>query len=389
MKKFKKMFGVIMLLCTMMTANAFAEEPSTYTVGADDADSFIPITKYLNINGVVPSATFEFVLEPVTVTGQEQENDGITLYSGKLPDNMQNLTAKATFGSDSDETEGVENQRYKTTGISLEGVTFDVPGAYRYKLTEVKDTAGILGITYDTTEYFVDVYVGYAKENGVEAQNMSILQINVLKEKETTDGTKLEKVGSTINGTGTVPFTNSLSPDSAPLTITKTVAGNMGDRSKAFEFTLNINTTDDLPETLQATLYNQKNETSSVPIKIGADAGDGATFSLKHGERLVIPNLPEGTTYTVTEKTEGYTATIASSSNIADRKVSGVDDAEATEASVENMMTAGGNTEAFTNTLDKKVDTGITLDILPYILIFVLAIGGAALLLAKKRKNAR
>ena len=54
-------------------------------------------------------------------------------------------------------------------------------------------------------------------------------------------------------------------------------------------------------------------------------------------------------------------------------------------------MTATGNTEAFVNNLGEVIrpDTGLNLDFLPYIVIFVLAIGGIALFLAKKRKNVK
>ena len=50
-------------------------------------------------------------------------------------------------------------------------------------------------------------------------------------------------------------------------------------------------------------------------------------------------------------------------------------------------MGSTGNTEAFTNTASKTVDTGIILDIAPYIIIFVIAIVGAILFFGRKRKK--
>ena len=87
--------------------------------------------------------------------------------------------------------------------------------------------------------------------------------------------------------------------------------------------------------------------------------------------------LPEETAYTVTEtKDDDYTTTVDSTGTF-----------DTTNNKVSNTVGSTGNTEAFTNTASKTVDTGIILDIAPYIIIFVIAIVGAILFFGRKRKK--
>ena len=85
------------------------------------------------------------------------------------------------------------------------------------------------------------------------------------------------------------------------LTVTKTVAGELGDRDRAFSFTAAM-TLDGEP----------------VPFPAGDGwtlSGGRAVFSLRHGETLVLRSLPYGAVVTVTETGhEGYTVTNSSRS---------------------------------------------------------------------------
>ena len=88
------------------------------------------------------------------------------------------------------------------------------------------------------------------------------------------------------------------------LSIAKEVAGNGGDESKKFKFTVTL----DLPEWVPSGM--------SYPYAgIGVDGGhfkNGDTFLLAHGESITIMDLPEGTGYIVSEndyRQEGYITT--------------------------------------------------------------------------------
>lgn len=373
MKKNRRILSTLIalvLFCAMTAATAFAAVPSSLTVNGTTEKGTINLTKYLVVDkdAPVPAVSFSFSLAPKTVEEGTETDAGIPVYAG--PD-VTDGTATVTFANGDTTIDGTANdgitddvnKKYATgtAALSLSGAIFTKPGVYRYGVTET--TAGGAGLTVDGTKYIVDVYVGYATpEGGTESTDLSILQVIIKKDGS---GDKSE-----------IAFKNIFASQS--LTVSKTVAGNMGDRTKEFSFTLNITANDKLSAntTITAVKTTQDGDTSEVTVTVGSDC----TFTLKHGETLAVPGLPEETAYTVTEtKDADYTTTVASTG--------GEGKFDTSNNKVSNTMNENGNTEAFTNTADKTVDTGIILDIAPYIIIFVIAIVGAILFFGRKRKK--
>ncbi len=136
------------------------------------------------------------------------------------------------------------------------------------------------------------------------------------------------------------------------LTVRKTVSGNMGDRNREFDFTVQA--------------QNSKGEAVSVDGTYeGITVDKDGQFKLKHGQSLVIPELPYGVTCTVTEsipEEEGYTTTV---------KVDGDEEKSSKTVTVENMNTAA--VIDFTNTKTLNVPTGIFTDNLPYLVMLAMA----------------
>lgn len=369
MKKNRRILSTLIalvLLCAMTAATAFAAVPSSLTVDGTTENGTINLTKYLVVDkdAPVPAVSFSFSLAPKTVEEGTKTDAGIPVYTGPA---VTNDTATVTFANGDSTTDGATDNPIltdttkkfatKTTTLSLAGAIFTKPGVYRYGVAET--TEGGSGLTVDSTKYIVDVYVGYDTVDGAESTNLSILQTLTKKENAT------EKSDITFKNT----FASQL------LTVSKTVAGNMGDRTKGFSFTLNITADGKLSAntTITAVKTAQDGETSEVTVTVGSDS----TFTLKHGETLAVPGLPEQTSYTVTEtKDDDYTTMVDSTGTF-----------DTTNNKVSNTMSENGNTEAFTNTANKTVDTGIILDIAPYIIIFVIAIVGAILFFGRKRKK--
>lgn len=371
MKKNRRILSTLtalVLLCAMTAATAFADVPSSLTVDGTTENGTINLTKYLVVDkdAPVPAVSFNFSLEPEIVAEGTETDAGIPVYTG--PD-VTDGTATVTFTNGDTTTNGAADNptltdttkkfATKTATLSLAGASFTKPGVYRYGVTET--TEGGAGLTVDGTKYIVDVYVGYATpEGGTESTDLSILQVIIKKDGS---GDKSE-----------IAFKNIFASQS--LTVSKTVAGNMGDRTKDFSFTLNITANDKLSAntTITAVKTTQDGDTSEVTVTVGSDSA----FTLKHGETLAVPGLPEGTEYTVTEtKDDDYTTTVDSTGG----------EFDTSNNKVSNTMSENGNTEAFTNTASKTVDTGIILDIAPYIIIFVIAIVGAILFFGRKRKK--
>lgn len=369
MKKNRRILSTLIalvLLCAMTATTAFADVPSSLTVDGTTENGTINLTKYLVVDkdAPVPAASFNFSLEPETVEDNTKTENGLPVYTGPA---VTNGTATVTFANGDSTTDGTANdgitddgnKKYATgtATLSLAGASFTKPGVYRYGVTET--TTGGAGLTVDSTKYIVDVYVGYDTVEGAESADLSILQVIIKKDGS---GDKSE-----------IAFKNIFASQS--LTVSKTVAGNMGDRTKDFSFTLNITANDKLSAdtTITAVKTAQDGYTSEVTVTVGSDSA----FTLKHGETLAVPGLPEETAYTVTEtKDDDYTTTVDSTGTF-----------DADNNKVTNTVGSTGNTEAFTNTASKIVDTGIILDIAPYIIIFVIAIVGAILFFGRKRKK--
>lgn len=135
------------------------------------------------------------------------------------------------------------------------------------------------------------------------------------------------------------------------LTVRKTVSGNMGDRNREFDFTVQA--------------QDSKGEAVSVDGTYEGIIVTNGEFKLKHGQSLVIPELPYGVTCTVTEsipEEEGYTTTV---------KVNDGTEQSKKIVTVKNMDTAA--VIDFTNTKTLNVPTGIFTDNLPYLVMLAMA----------------
>ena len=199
------------------------------------------------------------------------------------------------------------------------------------------------------------------------------------------DHTEEVKVTVSDNGDGTMTATAVYDEDGAvfvnnrfcTLTISKTVDGNMGDRTTAFPFTLTLT-------------QNDEPYTAEIAAPEGIDdwtaAGEGVyTFTLTHGESLELL-LPGGVAYEVTEDApEDYEATVS---------ITDADGAEIENAA--NAPTAAGSLDgdrsvSFTNTRESVVPTGAEMTALPTVIgVIAAALAGlGGLLLLRKRRASR
>ena len=149
------------------------------------------------------------------------------------------------------------------------------------------------------------------------------------------------------------------------LTVTKTVTGNFGDKSKAFEFSMKVDNGD-----------NSFDLTVNGKALTKGTQGD-YTFSLKHGESIEIKGIPVGKQIVLAEtKAENYGVKFGENDMI---------------TSGPRTVTIGGLTAdteiAVENYRNTQPDTGVLVDSLPYILIIACVAGVAALFLIRRRKK--
>ena len=179
-------------------------------------------------------------------------------------------------------------------------------------------------------------------------------------------------IGTELTNTATITSVNNVTKDlksdttyhkiveevnNATITVSKTVAGTMGDKTKDFTFQLKMtgNTPAEIP-------YTKGEETGTLAVVDGV-----AEFTLSHGENIVLSEIPIGTAYEITEvdgASNGYT--------------------------VESTNSSGTLTEdtnvSFTNTRNGTVPTSAHTNILISIGVFAIALAGLFWHLRKRKQ---
>lgn len=146
------------------------------------------------------------------------------------------------------------------------------------------------------------------------------------------------------------------------LTITKTVTGNFGDKSKAFQFSMQVDGGNSFELIVNGTALAKGSQSDY-------------TFNLKHGENIVIEGMPVGKKIVLAEtNAEQYTVSF--------------NDTVETNRNYVNEKGLKADTEiAVVNYRYTQPDTGVFVDSLPYILIIACVAGAAALFLIRRRKK--
>ncbi len=312
MKKFVAILLTLMLVLGVSAAFAANGEPT-----------FTKNLKVVNEGTTAPETTFTFKYEFVSVD-----------------DGNGNALVGVTGPALDDSTVTLGGTTPLTGTVAIPDAVYPVVGVYHYNVIE-QDT-NVAGIENHSGKMSLKVsyyYDGEAKEykkayafyaNGTEKSDI---------------------------------VTNNYS--AGKLNINKTVTGNLGDKTKYFEFKVTL--TGEASKIYGASYEVTGGSNTSNPstIKIGEET----TFLLKDGETISIANLPYGVTYSVTETAaDGYTTT--------------------TEGKTTDSINAAETTVTFTNTKNGTIDTGVTTESLPYVVLMgFVVLAGAALLLKRKAHN--
>ena len=150
---------------------------------------------------------------------------------------------------------------------------------------------------------------------------------------EENNGTYSGKIEA--SKTSTAEVKNTYNP-SHKLTVTKTVKGNQGDKTKQFRFQMTISG-NNIPSTLSY-IKNGVEETVAVKNKV-------AEFTLGHKDEIIFTEMPAGAGYTITEPdaaNDGYEITSKNASGTVDGDVN---------VSFVNTKNVGVPTGAMTNTI--------------------------------------
>lgn len=351
--KLKKFFAGVLAAAMMLTVGATAAfATGTTTPVANDGNGTFTITKKYsaeNANTFAPAETFK--LKQTDKSGKQMS----VSYNGIVPD-LKTVTGEATgiVGVVSFEN---ESDSERTANFTIGLPKYDGVGVFTYILEEVSATNA--GIKNDGRTFTVTVYATQG-DNGIET--------GVTVHEGTSKGTKVTSIDNKFQA--------------GALTIHKDVKGSMGDKAYKFPFTVTLSSAKPVTATLRV-----NGETSTVKFeKASEDATEYTAtvpFKLSNDGNYTISNIPYDVTYTVSEdgETNGK-LTVGSDENAVEYNVKYSDNngskVEGATATVNVTNTAG----------NALIDTGVILDNAPYIaLLAIVAIGGVALMLNKRRRD--
>lgn len=325
MKLRKKILAGLLALTTMftMSATAFAE-------GQEHTDQTTVTVKksYVAANDGTASPAETFTLEQVS-DGVVVDGDAVT-----APD-LGTITGASFAKGEAGTASAVKD-------ITIALPDYERVGVYEYTLREVAGNTA--GVAYHDDDIKLVVTVMQGTDGKIRVAGVHT---------ETGDGEKSDT------------FTNTYS--AGTLSVSKTVAGNMGDHDKYFEFQVTLTGEDGKKYEDSYAVSGGSYETNPDSIAVGATE----TFYLKDGETISIANLPYGVEYTVTET--DYTD----------------EDYETTKTGDTGTIGAASQTASFTNTKTGEVDTGINLDSLPYFIGLACLILAAAVVVIRRLRVSR
>ncbi len=372
-KTFKAILALALalVLCLSLSVAAFADDPVE-----TDAAAYLTKELKMPVGTITPTTTFKFTATAVSVDGHTDR--AATAPAATIADISFTSANTSTAASG---VKSVVGSNPVTFG------TFPHAGQYIYTVTETAATntfadAGKQALTYSQAEYEMNVYVSNKTAGGLYIQSI------VLYKVKDDSGTAVDpKVKVTAGEGGQFRFVNTYTEKSGPidgdkydsLKIEKIVDGNMGDRTLDFNFSLTITATalESATASYSYTKYLADGTTSTGTVT----AGTATTFTLKHGEYIIVEDVLVGAGYTVSETNVDANYTVSAAAGVTGDTVT------AATNTVAGTLVTAGNSATYTNTYSKDIPTGIVINNLPYVLLIAVATAGLVLYIVSKRRK--
>lgn len=381
--KLKKFFAGVLAAAMMLTVGAtaaFADEPATDTTTgsytASDPNTDLGIMKNYKVEkGTAPKEDFTF---------------SVTYVSDKSKPYTNTYTYTGTKTVKFEENMTVKNVAYTgSLGIKISDFSLpEGPGKYCFEIKETSN--GTPGVTYDnSTRYLVITVANNDNLNGyvyyAQLYDSNYSPATSIKGQAT--GTKVD---------GANAFTNTYTANN--VVISKDIKGGLGDLAAKFNFKVKLTVAD----TKNANQYVGAKVVLSddTAVTVGTvwiisakdSADDWYDVKLGRNDQLELENLPEGVIVTVKE-TDGNEYTVSQNpsdicSKNANTSYAKIGTFTENTATVNATVGAVNGSIGFVNTKEGTPDMGVVLDNAPYIaMLAIVAIGGVALMLNKRRRD--
>lgn len=387
--KLKKFFAGVVAAAMMLTVGAtaaFADEPisvpdnsensykgAKVIVADTEGHAYLNLTKVLEVKeGTAPDKmTFNFTVADTNATGsvdfEKKDNEnGAAFTAGEY---------KRTFNIDLMQVLGDDAEKVGAHTYTISETDPQIPG-----IKQVRSSLTMIVTVINKTGELNQGY-GY---------------IVALKD----NGTKVPANEAFKNSYGD----NNLQS----LELSKTIHGSLGNLQDTFTFNVKFSAANGV----DVSKYKGVSVTNGTEHIAGLNntANDGLleldkpyTVTLGHTDSITFGNLPEGVTYEISENTTTLNAESKYVNgeytvSVSDTKGTNRDgetaktlvavNEENTHFGIKGAITTGTNPVAFHNTKEGSPDMGVVLDNAPYIaMLAIVAIGGVALMLNKRRRD--
>lgn len=351
--KLKKFFAGVLAAAMMLTVGATA----AFATNTTDSNSMIvadgngvanaTLTKKLVVaEGIAPqSMTFNFTV------GDGQADTAKSVKAGIVGNGFVQPSVTFSKTGDDQYTANTYSQDFTMDLVKLLGANFNKVGKYAYTISE-NDTR-IPGITKDNRTLKMIITVVNKTSENLDYNTGYGYYVGLFNQ----DGSKADDFTNTYNAYN--------------LTVEKVVKGNFADLNDPFTFNITLSKDANKDNNYAGAIVTVSDSTNPANNASWAIDGTTRTITLKHKQTATISNLPVGVTYTVTEtRTDGW---------VYDTKG---------EVETATAINADKNEVTITNEHEGTPDMGVVLDNAPYIaMLAIVAIGGVALMLNKRRRD--
>lgn len=388
--KLKKFFAGVLAAAMMLTVGATA---AFATTGTDEAattanapllgntglnvNDNIPIYKTYEVKkGVSPEETFNFQIDYVKAI--KQDSNGYAPYTGARENvATKDVKFESMIGAKTD------SKAFNVTPAELNLNNPTGTGKYLYKITEKAGTNA--AVTYQQSEVYMVVTVAHELEsdNKTIKENSWKYYVTMYKTQSGAENaTQTDKVNNTN------AFKNTYGDNNiSELTLKKVVKGSFGDLGE--DFTFEVKFTKATGKTYSNILVDSKSADNVSIVKKSTTEqvtelsyDETYVVTLMHNQWIKFNNVASDVEYTIVENKKDnwqYTTSLQDGSNAA--------------FTVATMTAAGttkatASTDTFINEHEGTPDMGVVLDNAPYIaMLAIVAIGGVALMLNKRRRD--
>ena len=361
----KKMIGRVSAMAvagTMMFGGM--QIPALAATGDNDGVvQFRKVLEMQNAQGAsVPNVTYTYSISAGSAIGATATSPEIKAGVGKPTVSDVSYTKGDTVS---------DNEVTKNASVTFPSGTFTAPGIYRYVITESANTNTDITDVDSNTRY-LDVYVVNDNVNGgckIDASVFTEAAVSPTfsEDKQAQYGEKNSEITDAYQ--------------TYKLSLDKVVEGNMGDKNRKFNFTINFSG----PANTSFTFGNEL-------ITLDSNGSGSVNLQLSHEDAAAeITGIPSTVTYTVTENlnsSEGYDTDFAVSKGTGTSQAVTKDEAASDAAKVtaqQQTVTKADNAVTVTNRRVAASPTGVMLSITPYALSAGLASLLGALFFRRKK----